>query len=802
MNEVEAARDNMEERPWRRRFLFWSGLVGSVFVAAVGLALAIGGAQLVSLGGSPYYLLAGIGLVATGGLLATRRPAGGLVYGIVLLATLAWAIVEAGFRFWPLLPRVFAPAVLGILVFAVTLGLAKAPMRRLALGITGASVLLALGLLTASLPGTFNAGQAVAPLSAASSVSLPATSAGDWVYYGRDPGGSRFAPFQQIDKGNVGALEVAWTVRTGDIAGEGSEDQNTPMQVGDTVYLCTPTNIVIAVDADTGVQRWRHDPQTKTWYWNRCRGLGYYETDAARALSTEGAPALACGRRVILSTVDARLIALDAATGAPCPDFGVGGSVSLSADMGEIKDGFYFPTSAPTVAGDRIIIGSWVWDNQEVGEPSGVVRSFSAETGELIWAWDLGNPAITKLPPEGQTYTRGTPNVWSTPAFDPALGLVYLPTGNATPDFWGSHRSEAAEQYSASVVALDIATGRERWRFQTVHHDLWDYDVPAQPMLIDFPTKDGPVPALVQLTKRGQVFVLDRRTGAPLTPVEERPVPQKAEPGEWTAPTQPYSVGMPDLAGPRLTEERMWGVSPLDQMLCRIAFRSLRYEGDFTPPSQKGSLQYPGYGGGQNWGGGTFDASTGRLITTGIYIPLVVTLTPTEKSVLQVPDSPAASARQRAAVPYDTEVSPWLSPLSVPCLEPPHGTMTAIDLKTREIAWQVPIGTAESSGPLGMQSGLKIPIGTFGNGGAISTGSGLAFHAATNDPYLRAYDTATGKVLWEARLPVGVGGTPMTYVSPKTGRQFVVVSAGGARDMPERGDYVIAFALPDAPKTE
>ena len=471
--------------------------------------------------------------------------------------------------------------------------------------------------------------------------------------------------------------------------------------------------------------------------------------------------------------------------------------MDLTHGIGPIKKGFYFQTSTPTVIGNRVLIGGWVADNQEIAEPAGVVRAFDVITGELVWAWDLGNPAIDKLPPEGQTYTRGTPNVWSTPAFDPELGLVYLPTGNATPDYWGSHRSGQSELYSSSVVALDVATGKERWKFQTVHHDLWDYDVPSQPMLIDFPVAGGSAPALVQLTKRGQVFVLDRRTGKPLTRVVEVRVPSGAMPGEWTNPTQPYSVEMPTIGVERLTEKMMWGATPLDQLACRIAFKQLRYEGDFTPPGGKqASLQYPGNAGGMNWGSGAFDARRGLLLVTDIRMPQSVRLVPTKQPGLQLSlarDRPPPSLK---AVAYKSENDWLVSPLSAPCQQPPHGMMTAIDVRTRQIVWQVPVGSAEESGPLGVATGLPISIGTFGLGGPMTTAGGVTFHAATMDPYLRAYDNATGKVLWKGRLPVGVGGTPMSYVSAKSGKQYVVVSAGGARMRPAKGDYVVAYALP------
>lgn len=820
----------------------WAAIGGGL-VALVGAAILAGGGWLIYLDGSPYYLLAGAAIVATGVMLVRRHPAAGLIYAVVLAATLGWAVWEAGFEFWPLLPRLFAPAVLGLFILLV---LPAAPKGRLR-DQSGAAVallsLVCIGVLGAAVPAAYTWGQAQFPAQVTSTAPA-AQAASDWRYYGRDPGGARYAPVDQVNRENVDELKVAWTFRTGEKANRGSQDQNTPMQVGDTLYVCTPTNVVIALDADTGAEKWRHDPKVKSHFWNRCRGVGYWDgtqpkvalgapvaaakgaapppkTPAAKAapakaqakaaapapkaapapaVQTVAAPAPAaplCTRRIISTTINAQLIALDADTGRRCPGFGQNGVVSLTTGLGEVRPGFYFQTSTPTVVGDRVIVGGWVMDNRELAEPSGAVRAFDVITGELVWAWDLGNPAIDKLPPEGETYTRGTPNVWSTPAFDPELGLVYLPTGNATPDYWGSHRSKASEQYSSSVVALDVATGKERWRFQTVHHDVWDYDVPAQPMLIDFPVKGGTAPALVQLTKRGQIFVLDRRTGEPLTRVVEVTVPSGTMPGEWSSRTQPYSVEMPTVGVERLTEKMMWGSTPLDQLACRIRFKSVRYEGDFTPPGGKTpSLQYPGNAGGMNWGSGAFDARRGLLIVSDVRMPQTVSLTKSAEPALALSRTKDRPPQSLKAVSYKSKNDWFLSPLFAPCVQPPHGTLTAIDVKTRQIVWQVPTGTAEAQAPLGLKSHLPIPIGTFGLGGPMTTAGGVTFRAATTDAYLRAYDNATGKVLWQAALPVQASGTPMTYVSPKTGKQYVVVSAGGAMMSPEKGDYVVAYALP------
>lgn len=605
----------------------------------------------------------------------------------------------------------------------------------------------------------------------------------DWRFYGRDAFGSRYAPFDQIHRGNVGSLEVAWTFRTGDIAANGSEDQNTPLQVGDTLYACTPRNIVIAIDAETGKERWRFDPKAdNVLRWRRCRGLGYHQSKAG--------PDAACAARILVGTIDARLIALDAHTGRPCDDFGDKGTVDLLNGLGTVKPGFYFVTSPPTVARGKIVIGGWVLDNAETGEPSGVIRAFDAMTGAFAWAWDMGRPGEHGLPPAGESFTPGTPNSWSMHSYDDALGLVYIPTGNATPDYWGGHRSAAAEQFSSSVVALDIETGALRWSFQTTHHDLWDYDVPAQPVLVDLPGEDGTtLPALIQATKRGEIFLLDRRTGAPLAEVQEKPAPQGAALGDRTAPTQPYSVGMPSFAGAPLREADMWGITPLDQLLCRIQFKRLRYDGPMTPPSVTGSLQYPGNGGGINWGSVAVDTGRMIMIVNDIKLANAVRLIPRAELAENGPNAKHRGVSPQLGTPFGVESGTMMSVLDLPCQRPPYGAISAVDLVSRQVLWSRPVGTAEAL------IGLPVPEGMPTLGGALVTQGGVAFFAGTQDFYLRAFDTETGAELLKAPLPVGAQATPMSYVAP-SGRQMVVISAGGARGMPGRGDYIIAYTLP------
>ncbi|WP_375691657.1 membrane-bound PQQ-dependent dehydrogenase, glucose/quinate/shikimate family [Pseudooceanicola sp. LIPI14-2-Ac024] len=818
--------------PWARGALY---VLAAVLVVG-GLALLVGGGWLIALGGSWYFGIAGLALIASGGLIAAERPGGAWLYFLILIGTAIWAVWDSGLEFWPLVSRLTAPLVIGVFV-----ALAAPLMRRRPVHIgRGPAWTVAAVLIVILAAGTWRAFQAV-PLIAATGtppeVAFAAPEVGtgdDWANYGHDLGGRRFVSAEEITPGNVGALEVAWTFNTGDVpganAGSGAEDQNTPLQVGDTLYVCTVTNIVHALDVDTGEKKWTFDPEASSPFWQRCRGVSYYDASAAPAVeempapttdpaSTEGsadatseAPATpsapeapvadagpqACATRIVMSTIDARLIELDSETGEPCANFGTDGTVDLKAGMGEVKPGFYFQTSAPTVAGDLIIIGGWVVDNVMVGEPSGVVRAFDARTGDLVWAWDMGAPDRVGAPEEGETYTRGTPNMWSTPAVDLDLGLVYIPTGNATPDFFGGHRSEVADAYNSSIVALRLEDGREAWKFQTVHHDVWDYDVPSQPALFDLPDgQGGTTPVLIQATKRGQIFMLDRATGEPVAEVEERPVPQGAVEGDYLSPTQPYSVGMPAIGAEPLSESRMWGATPFDQLWCRIQFRQMRYEGEFTPPGLTPSLQWPGYFGGMNWGSGTVFTPGGYFIINDTRSPHRVQLVPREEAdAADAKDSHSGLSGQYGT-PYGASKYTFMSPLGIPCQEPPYGSLTAIDLTTQQIAWQVPMGTVEDTGPLGIRMGMPIPVGMPTVGGPFSTASGLVFYAGTLDFAIRAMDVATGEVLWHHRLPAGSQGTPMSYVSPKTGRQFVVVSAGGARQSNVRGDHIIAFALPE-----
>jgi membrane-bound PQQ-dependent dehydrogenase (glucose/quinate/shikimate family) len=773
----------------------------AVLMLLLGAALSVPGAALAAAGGSLYYLIAGPTLLVCGVLLFRGDRRGALLYGLLLLATLGWSLFEVGLDPWALLPRLGLLAALGLwlLLPRVRRGLWQGapprlrsgwPTRFAAAGVAVFAVLLAAA----------NLSHDVRPPSMPGSGTVHNPS-GEWGHYGATAAGTRFAPHDQITPGNVGSLTRAWTYRTG-VPGT---FKGTPIQLGDALYLCTGRNVVVSLNADSGAERWRFDPQIDVpprGFWDTCRGVTHYRVPAEHALAT-------CPERIYTATADARLIALDARSGERCEDFGDDGEISLLPGMGEVKPGFYFVTSPPTIASGVLVLGGWVADNQEVEEPSGVVRGFDPLTGALRWAWDMGREDRPGLPEPGKTYTRGTPNVWSLGSADDELGLVYVPTGNATPDYYGGHRTEVMDRYASAVVALDALTGRVRWHFQTTHHDIWDYDVPSQPTLVDVPMNGEIRKALLLPTKRGEVFLLDRVTGEPLAEVAEVPVPQTDVPHEWTSPTQPFSVGMPSFARPRLQESDMWGVTPLDLLLCRLQFRRLRYEGPMTPPSLQGSLYYPGIAGGMNWGSVAVDERNQLMVVNALHMPFVVRLIPRADVT---DDTVFAFGGRQSGTPYAAFSVPFLGPLFAPCLRPPYGEMAVVDLASREVLWRRPLGTAADHGPLGIPSRLPLPMGMFYQAGSLVTGGGLIFMGGVNDRTFRAIDLLSGEEVWRDRLPASAQATPMSFRSPVSGRQYLALTvpeAGPARlerenarrDGGEAGEgaggWVIAYRLPD-----
>ncbi|MEC7379972.1 MAG: pyrroloquinoline quinone-dependent dehydrogenase, partial [Pseudomonadota bacterium] len=635
----------------------------------------------------------------------------------------------------------------------------------------------------------------------------PAQNASDWNAYGGNKAGTRYAPFETINADNVNQLQRAWEVRTG-VAGRFS---GTPLQIGDGIYLCTAQNVMISLDPDSGEERWRFDPKNETppySLFGNCRGVTYYKLEDV----ADGAQ---CKERIFTATTDARLIAVDKDTGLPCEDFGNDGQISLLAGMGEVKPYYYFVTSPATVASGVLVVGGWVMDNQEVEEPSGVVRAYDPKTGKLAWAWDIGREGNTQMPPDGESYTRGTPNVWSLTSADDELGLVYLPTGNATPDYFGAHRTDAMEKYASSIVAVDATTGLTRWHFQTTHHDIWDYDVPSQPTLVDLTLDGERRKAVIVPTKRGELFMLDRETGELLTEVTERPVPQTDLENEWSAPTQPFSTGMPTFAYPLITESKMMGITPFDQIACRKALLDLRYEGPLTPPSERGTLLYPGPGGGMNWGSVAVDERRQLMVVNNMHLPFTVHMSPREQDPATNGEGPSRGygiGGQQRGTPFSARVDMFSSPLGIPCIQPPFGEMAVVDLTTQEIVWRRPVGTAAISLP-GGRVGVPLEMGTPFSAGSIVTAGGLIFNGGVMDGYFRALDLFSGEELFADPLHAASGATPMSYVSPKTGKQYVLLTLPGeaaigvgadhsgdtdsTTAVNAGGGHVVAYTLPD-----
>ena len=773
-------------------------VISGVFGILLGLVLVAGGIRVLDLSGTWYFAAVGAGFLLVGILLLRRRRTALWLYALLMLAALGWALYEVGLDWWQLAPRgsLIAPFGLWLLMPWVVQRLswqhfgwrawggAALPLL-LAVVLWGVTAVLAIGRDANDLKGMLPPPLAEAPANGQGEVPD-----GDWQAYGRTQLGQRYSPLAQITPQNVERLEPVWHYHTGDLRRPTDPDETTyevtPLKVDDALYLCTPHNFVIALDAETGQERWRFDPQVPDSS-NRlhltCRGLSYH-------VERQAPPGQQCRQRLFMPTADARLLALDAKTGQLCSGFGENGQVNLWANMPNVKEGFYYSTSPPVVARGLVIVGGAVNDNVRTDEPSGVIRAYDVRSGELRWNFDPGNPERTEPIAPGQTYSQSTPNSWSISSADEALGLIYVPFGNQVPDQWGGRRSENSERFSSSVVALEIETGRLRWVFQTVHHDLWDMDVPAQPSLVDIQTEAGPVPALVAPTKQGDIYVLDRRTGEPILPVREQPAPQGAAEGDWTAPTQPVSAL--SYQPPKLTGEDLWGVTLIDQMLCHIQFHSLRYEGRYTPPSTQGTLVYPGNFGVFNWGGVAVDPVRQLVFSAPAYLAFTSTLVPREDDSSTLVSDKPPYLNENFGAPYAVELKPFVSPIGLPCSAPPWGYVAGADLRTGKTHWLRKNGTVRDRAPLPLPFKMGVPS----LGGPMLTAGGVAFLSGTLDYYLRAYDSTTGRELWKARLPAGGQATPMTYRSP-SGRQMVVVVAGGHGSLgTEAGDSVIAYALP------
>ena len=772
-------------------------LSGLFFI--IGLALLLGGGWLIALGGSLYYCFAGIAFIAVSLLLRKQNALANLLYAIFLTATMTWAYIESGLSWWPLATRMGLFLILAIPLLLVSFFKYRRGWVFLLPAWVGTGI-ITLSPLFMALPSTI-------PGQLPRSVSMPYSSQvdeSDWNAYGRSNLGQRFSPLANITPDNVEQLQLAWQYQTGDKKGPNDVGETTyeatPLKIGNALYLCTPHNWLIALNADTGKEQWVYDakvPADSQRQHQTCRGVSYLppsNTTPLPAVETVSTPAeelsaLQCDAQLFLPTSDARLIAVDPITGARCANFAENGELDLMHNMPFKQSGYYYSTSPPLVAGGVVIVAGSVNDNYDINSPSGVIRAYDVKTGELVWNWDSGMPDKTAPIAEDEVYATSSPNSWSIASADEELGLAYFPMGNRTPDQLGSYRTPAEEKYATSVVALSLETGEVEWVQQFVHHDLWDMDTPAQPSLLDLETETGKQPALVVPTKQGDVYVLNRATGEPIFPITEEPAPQGAVPGDYTAETQPTSAF--SFKPEKLTESDMWGATPFDQLICRINFKQLRYEGRYTPPSEQGSIIYPGNFGVFNWGSIAIDPKRQQLFGMPLYLAFTSTLVPKEGLDLSGANKGEQGVNSNEGADYAVDLKPFLSPLGIPCQQPPWGFVAGANLKTGKTVWQHANGTIEDMTPLK----LPIEMGVPGIGGPIITDSGIVFMAASVDNYLRAYNLSDGEELWKARLPAGGQATPMTYLNSQ-GEQMVVQVAGGHGSIGTTiGDYVVAYKL-------
>jgi quinoprotein glucose dehydrogenase len=631
---------------------------------------------------------------------------------------------------------------------------------------------------------------------------IAAADGDEWSYYGATQAGTRYSALDQINRGNVAQLAPAWTYRTGEIERIGEAHaheqsfENTPTLIEGSLIVCTPTGRIIALDPERGTERWVFDPNRyplpADTHYPKCRGVSHW-------FDPQAAPDAPCRRRILYGNWQFKAFAIDARTGRRCPGFGDNGEVALDPGKPLLPREFIYVPSPPAVVEGVAVFGSMIFDSIRHDAPSGRVRALDARSGELRWEFDPiprdpTDPAAVTWHGDSAAVT-GHANVWSIMSVDEARGLLFLPTTSASPDFYGGTRP-GDNRYANSLVALRGATGEVVWHYQIVHHDVWDYDLPAQPILIDLPREGGTVPAVVQLTKQGLTFVFHRETGAPLFPIEERPVPQGGVAGEWLSATQPFPLAPPPLVPPGLAPEQAWGFTFLDRWLCRRQIEKLRHDGLYAPPSLEGTVLMPPFAGGANWGGGAFDPVRNLLVVGTMHIAGVAKLMPRDAGDPRSQEPDVADALDvirfpQRGTPYSVEN--WLvtSPLGAPCTEPPWSRLSAIDLSDGTIRWQVALGSIEKLAPVP----IPLALGTPHAGGAIVTAGGLAFIGATADDRFRAFDLDTGAMLWSTALPAGGQATPMTY--SVGGRQYVVIAAGGhALYRTTPGDYVLAWALP------
>ncbi|MCA1175007.1 MULTISPECIES: membrane-bound PQQ-dependent dehydrogenase, glucose/quinate/shikimate family [unclassified Pantoea] len=779
----------------------------SIVLAILALALLYMGGKLLMLGGSAFYALMAVGLLITAILLFRNQRSALALYAVLMWITLAWIIWEVGFDKWQWIPRGDLFGVIGVwLAMPWVVKPLYQGERRFHTFLGGTVIVMIVVVIGLCF---YDPLPQAGTISNAREQASEQGAANDWTAYGGTTDGQRFSSLNQITKENVQNLEVAWTYHTGDLRQDADASEYTfeatPVKANGMLYFCTPHNEVHALDPETGAVKWKYTPNKDRSYLQQhqtCRGVSYYEQSPVAAQDSAAAPAI-CRKRIFNATTDAQLIALDADTGKPCADFGTNGVVDLHANMGEVRPHALMQTAAPLVAGKLVIVGGSVMDNGfNSGNPSGVIRAYDAETGRLVWNFDPSNPENTAPIAAGQNYPQDTPVAWGTLSADLKNGLVYVPFGNASPDEVGIERdaNSNTEKFRDALVALDLQTGQFKWRYQSSNHDLWDRDNPSQPSLLDIDYQGQKQPVVILPTKTGNLFVLNRLTGQPVYPVNQVKVSTEGGvPGEKFAATQPVS-SLNFIPDP-LTEKSMWGITPFDQMSCRMDFRSLRYDGNpWTPATEAGSLIFPGNIGVFNWGSVAVDPQRQMLIAAPVRLAYKYNL------IKRTPQTETQRMFTKDGQPYWNEnfqgdyaihIQQLASGLGIPCIAPPWGRMVGVDLKTGKTEWLRRVGVTKNlkTSFLPGRFPIGFPMGMVAHGGPLLTAGDLVFHGATADNFFRAYDSTTGELLWQTELSAGAQATPSTFMG-KDGKQYVVIAAGGHGSLgTQAGDSVVAFRL-------
>jgi len=779
-----------------------------IVIAVIAIAMLYMGAQLLMLGGSPFYVIIGVGLLATAIALFMNKKIALSIYAVLMWLVVAWSIYEVGFDKWQWIPRGDIIGLIGLWLVMpwVVRPLYKAEKRRFH-PFLGTTMVLIIALVVGMM--FYDPYPKAGTITTQRQSSSAEVAGSDWSAYGGTSNGLRFSDLKQITRDNVSNLQVAWTYHTGDL--RASDDASeytfeaTPLKVNNSVYFCTPHNEIHALNPETGALKWKYQPKKEASYLQQhqtCRGVSYYDGGQQAQADTGAASPAICRKRIFNASNDAKLIALDADTGKLCADFGNNGVVDLHANMGSVRPHALMQTAAPLVAGNLVIVGGSVMDNGfNSGNPSGVIRAYDATSGRLVWNFDPANPENTQPIAADATYPQDTPVAWATLSADLKNGLVYVPFGNASPDEVGIERNADSntEKFRDTLVALDLKTGAFKWRFQSSKHDLWDRDNPSQPSLLDIDYQGKKQPVVILPTKTGNLFVLNRLTGEAVYPINQKDVSTKGIAGEKYSPTQPVSA-LNFIPEP-LSEKSMWGITPFDQMACRIDFKSLRYDGNpWTPATEGGSIVFPGNIGVFNWGSVAVDPERQILIASPVRLAYKYNLIKRN----------AENAKQRLftkdGTPYWNEnfdgdyaihIQQLSSSLGIPCIAPPWGRMVGVDLSTGKTEWMRRVGTTKNlkTSFLPGRFPIGFPMGMVAHGGPLTTAGDVVFHGATADNFFRAYDINSGELLWQTELPAGGQATPSTYMGSDN-KQYVVIAAGGHGSLgTKEGDAVVAYRL-------